>query len=276
MYGERKGPDLRLISSRSPRVLARHPDTREALPLPLAEFLFRVEKSLDVQLQPEWVPLLVAMADALFITAEGVLWRARAGRGLDPPLPVPAQVEPESLVSAVDAGVVEALKVEEIYRAGLWDSLERPRTWELNGWWERLYGAVPMPPAPEDEDPSEEAEHLRLGVQTHPFGLQSPDNQVRALLEEGILRQDETMYRLRVSVHEQARALTALREGWRIDLAGGLGLPRAQDGADAATLKEMAARLVKMDRRRRRFPAEALVQLVRLGLAQQAGDGYVA
>lgn len=270
-------PDLRLISSRSPRICVRHPETREPSELPLGEFLFRIEQGLGCAVEQAWIPLLAAMADGLFMQREGILWRARAGRGLVDPsrLPDRGRLADSALDDAVAAGVVEAATVEDIYRAGRWEGLERPRTWELNGWWEALFGVIPMPPAREDDDDDEEVDPLPaipVGKRAHPFGLQSEDNQVRQLLERGLLSQGERLFRLRVSIHEQGRALSALREGWRIEATGVLALPQG----DAATRQAMALRLARMHRGARQFSTEALGQLVRLGLARRSPEGYLA
>ena len=209
------------------------------------------------------------MADGLFMTETSVRARAYAGRGwLGERLPM--KEGEGGLEALVAAQLVEVSPVEEIYHRGIWHELEQPRTWELNGWWEALFGAIPMPPAEEAPEEKTPDSTLDVGVQAHPVGLQSADNQVRLLLERGLLTQKEPLYRLRVSVFEQNRALGILREGWQMDGDGQVVPPPGAEGLPGGQM------LGDLPPRRRRVQATSLTQLLSLGLVIFDGERYRA
>ena len=271
-----------LLKSRTPlKVRVRDPITRVPEVVPLGEFLLRVEVGLGVSLRVEWLPVLVALADGLFLQREVILKRSQTGRGfVETPaaeyLPTDAALWVDELV---ESGVVEVATVEEVYRSGRLAQLQFPRTWELNGWWENLYGLVPMPPAfdddPEDDEEVEEGTDLQLEIKPHPLGLQSEDNQVRILLEKGLLSQHEPLYRLKMSLHDQARVLDALLEGWMVDPRGNVDLPPGLVGPQLLTRQEKLNTWRRHQKKRGPFSVEALDQLEKLGRVCLTDRGYV-
>lgn len=271
-----------LLHSRvSLKVRIRDPLTRAAQVMALGEFLLRVEVCLGFTVKVEWVPVLVAMADGLFLQRGVVLDRATTGRGfVESP---GAEYLPNNVLKLLgelqETGAVEVATVEEIYRSGRLAQLQLPRTWELNGWWENLYGMVPMPPAFEEEGDDdevwEEGVDLKLEIKPHPVGLQSEDNQVRILMEKGLLSQYEPLFRLKMSVHEQARALGVLLEGWVVDAQGAVHLNPGLVGSELLKGQEKLATWRRQQKKWGPLSREALEHLEKSGRICLTAQGYV-
>jgi len=185
-----------------------HPDTRSLLSLPLQVLLERIEKALKVDVDPRWLPTLIAMADGLFMQPEAIARHvsstaaalggdsARAVRGL-----------PRVLETLVENRIAELATIEELYHNKRLHELNHPRVWELNDWWEKLYGAIPTR-SHLDVDDEEELDiweegpaGLRVGKTALPLGLEPERDEVRILLERKLLSQYEELYRLRLSWH---------------------------------------------------------------------------
>jgi hypothetical protein len=188
------------------RINVYHPDTRALLTVPLQALTDRIERALKVQVDPRWLPTLVAMADGLFMQEEAVaraIACVAAIATVDPSRAV--RQMPEVLEILTDHRIIERLTVEELYHAGRIDELSHPRVWELNGWWDKLYGVIPARSEWDDEEDLDIWEDGPVGVQVGkmslPMGLEPEREEVRQLLEKRLLSQYEPLFRLRLSWH---------------------------------------------------------------------------
>lgn len=190
------------------KIAVYHPDTRSVLSLPLQVLLDRIRNALKVDAEPRWLPTLVAMADGLFMQQESIVTHVGrvAGMGnLD--VRSCARQVPEILASLLDSKIAEKFSVEELYRKDRLAELNHPRVWELNSWWEKLYGAIPTRSHldwDEDEDLDiweEGPMGLCVGKMALPLGIEPERDDVRQLLEKKTLSQHEPLYRLRLSWH---------------------------------------------------------------------------
>ena len=183
-----------------------HPDSRELLDVPLRVLTERIERALDVRVQPRWWPALVAMADGLFMHPDAIR-RAVVKVALMARLDSDQAADevPEVIDELTAQRILERHSIEELYRADRMDELNHPRVWELNGWWESLYGVIPTRPAWEDEDEldlwDDGPEGIDIGKTSLPIGMEPERDEVRALLEAQVLTQYEPLYRLRLSWH---------------------------------------------------------------------------
>lgn len=190
------------------RIQVYHPDTRSILTLPLQVLLERIERALKVEVDPRWLPTLVAMADGLFMQPTSVghhvasiarVVQLDAGRAV-------RQV-PKVIEALTDHRIVERATIEELYHNNRLSELNHPRVWELNSWWEQLYGAIPTRSHldwddEEDLDIWEEGNAgLLVGKTSLPAGLEPERDEIRTLLEKKVLSQYEDLFRLRLSWH---------------------------------------------------------------------------
>jgi len=176
------------------------------LSVPLQALTERIERALKVQVDPRWIPTLIAMADGLFMHPDAV---AR-GAAL-----VASVVAADSDRVARQVGdvlelltrqnILERLSVEDLYRADRLGELSHPRVWELNGWWENLYGIIPARSEWDEEEDLDIWDDgpigLPVGKTSLPMGVSPERDDIRVLLERKILSQYEFLFRLRLSWH---------------------------------------------------------------------------
>lgn len=188
------------------RINVYHPDTRALLTVPLQALTDRIERALKVQVEAGWMPTLVALADGLFMEREAISRAVSAVATLtggDSSRAV--RQMPEVLGVLVEHHIVERLTVEELYHAGRIDELNHPRVWELNSWWEKLYGVIPARSEWDEEEDLDIWEDgpvgLPVGKVALPMGLEPERDEVRVLMEKRLLSQYESLFRLRLSWH---------------------------------------------------------------------------
>lgn len=194
--------------SPSYRIHVYHPDTRSLLSLPLQVLLDRIHRALKVEVDPRWLPTLVAMADGLFMQPESIARQVSNVAPLAGLEPSRARKQvPAILETLEERQIVEKSTVETLYYEKRLRELNHPRVWELNSWWEKLYGAIPTR-SHLDVDDDEELDiwedgpvGLSVGKTTLPLGVEPERDDIRILLEKKHLSQYEPLYRLRLSWH---------------------------------------------------------------------------
>lgn len=185
-----------------------HPDTRSLLSLPLQVLVDRINRALKVDVDPKWMPTLVAMADGLFMEPEAIARHVSVTAhafGLEPSRTV--RGVPRVLEALLETRIAEKSSIEDIYHNKRWEELNHPRVWELNNWWERMYGAIPTRSHLDYED-DEDLDiwedgpvGLCVGKTSLPMGLEPERDDVRILLERKLLSQYDELYRIRLSWH---------------------------------------------------------------------------
>jgi len=189
------------------RIHIYHPDSRAMHAIPLHVLTDRLERALDVAVKARWLPTLVAMADGLFMSPEciqGEVTRLTSGVGGDAKR-ARRQV-PDVLEQLCEHSIIEKQSVESLYRLGRLEELNHPRVWEINGWWEKLYGVIPARSEFDDEPDLDLWEDglqpaLEIGKTSLPIGMEPERDEIRLLMEKKLLSQYEFLYRLRLSWH---------------------------------------------------------------------------
>lgn len=184
-----------------------HPDTRAPLDFPLQVLTERIERALQVEVKLGWVPTLLALADGLFMQQEPIcvgVSRVATLASLDPGSTV--EQVPDVMEELLEHRICEQRTVEELYHLGRLDELSHPRVWELNGWWNKLYGVIATRSELDDEEDldlwDEGPIGLKVGRISLPLGVSPERDEIRKLLENKLLSQYEPLYRLRLSWHK--------------------------------------------------------------------------